>query len=64
MPTANRIQHALMREALFQIDASIASPEDVDLAVRYSFGFCYAAASPILQTEISGRGTVQRRRSR
>ena len=35
---ANRIQHALMREALSLIDAGIASPEDVDLAVRYSFG--------------------------
>jgi 3-hydroxybutyryl-CoA dehydrogenase len=57
---ANRMQHALMREALSLIDAGIASPEDVDLAVRYSFGFRYAAAGPILQKEISGWDTTLR----
>jgi 3-hydroxybutyryl-CoA dehydrogenase len=57
---ANRIQHALMREALALIDAGIASPEDVDLAVRYSFGFRYAAAGPIMQKEISGWDTTLR----
>lgn len=51
---ANRIQHALMREALSLIDSGIATAEDVDAAVRYSFGFRYAAAGPILQKEISG----------
>jgi 3-hydroxybutyryl-CoA dehydrogenase len=51
---ANRIQHALMREALDLIDRGIASPEDVDTAVRFSFGFRYAAAGPVLQKEISG----------
>lgn len=57
---ANRMQHALLREALSLIDAGIASPEDVDLAVRYSFGFRYAAAGPILQKEISGWDTTLR----
>lgn len=57
---ANRMQHALMREALSLIDAGIASPEDVDLAVRYSFGFRYAAAGPIMQKEISGWDTTLR----
>lgn len=51
---ANRIQHALMREALYLIDRGIASPEDVDDAVRYSFGFRYAAVGPITQKELSG----------
>jgi 3-hydroxybutyryl-CoA dehydrogenase len=51
---ANRIQHALMREVLHLIDSGVASAEDVDLAVRYSFGFRYAAAGPVLQKEISG----------
>ena len=55
---ANRIQHALMREALCLIDAGIATPLDVDLAVRYSFGFRYAAIGPILQKEISGWDTT------
>lgn len=54
---ANRIQHALMREVLSLIDSGIASPEDVDLAVRYSFGFRYAAIGPVLQKEISGWDT-------
>jgi 3-hydroxybutyryl-CoA dehydrogenase len=56
----NRIQHALMREALSLIDSGIASPEDVDTAVRYSFGFRYAAAGPVLQKEISGWDSMAR----
>lgn len=56
----NRIQHALMREALSLIDSGIASPEDVDTAVRYSFGFRYAAAGPILQKELSGWDSMAR----
>lgn len=57
---ANRIQHALMREALSLIDSGIASPADVDTAVRYSFGFRYAAAGPVLQKEISGWDSMAR----
>jgi 3-hydroxybutyryl-CoA dehydrogenase len=57
---ANRIQHALMREAMALIDSGIASPQDVDVAVRYSFGFRYAAAGPILQKEISGWDSMAR----
>jgi len=57
---ANRIQHALMREALALIDSGIASPQDVDTAVRYSFGFRYAAAGPVLQKEISGWDSMAR----
>lgn len=51
---ANRIQHALMREALSLLQDGIASPEDIDDAVRYSFGFRYAAVGPMTQKEISG----------
>lgn len=51
---ANRIQHALMREALSLLQEGIASPDDVDTAVRYSFGFRYAAVGPMTQKEISG----------
>jgi 3-hydroxybutyryl-CoA dehydrogenase len=51
---ANRIQHALMREALSLVEAGVASPEDIDDAVRYSFGFRYAAVGPMTQKEISG----------
>lgn len=51
---ANRMQAALMREAWSLIDRGVASPEDVDRAVRYGFGFRYVAAGPVLQKEISG----------
>src|SRR3954471_551977 len=51
---ANRMQHALMREAWSLIDRGIATPEDVDIAVRFGFGFRYVAAGPILQKEMSG----------
>jgi 3-hydroxybutyryl-CoA dehydrogenase len=57
---ANRIQHALMREALSLIDSGIASAADVDTAVRFSFGFRYAAAGPVLQKEISGWDSMAR----
>jgi 3-hydroxybutyryl-CoA dehydrogenase len=51
---ANRIQHALMREALSLVQQGIATPDDIDDAVRYSFGFRYAAVGPMTQKEISG----------
>jgi 3-hydroxybutyryl-CoA dehydrogenase len=54
---ANRIQHALMREAFAAIDQGLATAEDVDAAVRYAFGFRYVAAGPILQKELAGLET-------
>ncbi len=54
----NRIQTALMREALWLIEQGVASPEDVDATVRLSFGFRYAAAGPIVQKEHSGWDTT------
>ncbi|MBR0652260.1 3-hydroxyacyl-CoA dehydrogenase [Roseomonas terrae] len=54
---ANRIQHALMREAFSVIDQGLASAEDVDRAVRYCFGFRYLAAGPITQKELAGLET-------
>jgi 3-hydroxybutyryl-CoA dehydrogenase len=54
----NRIQGALMREALWLIEQGVASPEDIDATVRLSFGFRYAAAGPITQKEHSGWDTT------
>ena len=51
---ANRLQHALSREAFAMIDAGIASPEDVDRAVRFGFGFRYLAAGPVMQRDHAG----------
>jgi 3-hydroxybutyryl-CoA dehydrogenase len=56
---ANRIQAAMVREALWLIDQGIASAEDVDAAVRYSFGMRLAAAGPILQKDHSGWNTTE-----
>jgi 3-hydroxybutyryl-CoA dehydrogenase len=54
---ANRIQHALMREAISLVERGIATAEDVDVAVRFGFGFRYVAAGPLLQKDFSGLDT-------
>jgi 3-hydroxybutyryl-CoA dehydrogenase len=54
---ANRIQHAMMREAFAVIDEGLGSAEDVDNAVRYCFGFRYLACGPIMQKELAGLET-------
>lgn len=51
---ANRLQHALCREAFALIEAGIATAEDVDLAVRFSFGFRFLAVGPMLQRDHAG----------
>ncbi|MGE0158594.1 MAG: 3-hydroxyacyl-CoA dehydrogenase family protein [Gemmatimonadales bacterium] len=50
----NRLQHAVMREALWLVEDGVASPEDIDAAVRFGFGFRYLACGPLLQKELSG----------
>ena len=59
---ANRIQHALIREAYAAIEEGLGTMEDVDVAVRYGFGFRYVAAGPMLQKEISEMELHDRRR--
>ncbi len=51
---ANRLQHALAREAFAMIDEGVATPEDVDAAVRFGFGFRFLAAGPVLQRDHAG----------
>jgi 3-hydroxybutyryl-CoA dehydrogenase len=53
----NRLQHAMMREALYLIGDGIISPEGIDDAVRYGFGFRFIACGPMLQKEMSGWDT-------
>jgi 3-hydroxybutyryl-CoA dehydrogenase len=50
----NRLQHALLREALWLVEDGVATPEDIDAAVRYGFGFRFLACGPLLQKELSG----------
>lgn len=53
----NRLQHALMREALHLVADGVTSPEGIDAAVRYGFGFRFIACGPMLQKEMSGWDT-------
>ena len=53
----NRLQHAMMREALYLIDDGVVSPEGIDTAVRYGFGFRFLACGPMVQKEMSGWDT-------
>ena len=34
---ANRLQHALYREAVYMVEQGITTPEDIDMALKYSF---------------------------
>ncbi len=51
---ANRLQHALAREAFAMIDEGVATAEDVDAAVRFGFGFRFLAAGPVMQRDHAG----------
>ena len=53
----NRLQHAMMREALYLIADGVTDAEDIDTAVRYGFGFRFIACGPVLQKEMSGWDT-------
>jgi len=53
----NRLQHALMREALYLIADGVTTPEGIDTAVRFGFGFRFIACGPVLQKEMSGWDT-------
>ena len=54
---ANRLQHALLREAFWLLDNGIATAEGIDAAVRYGFGFRFVACGPLMQKEMSGWDT-------
>lgn len=51
---ANRLQHALTREAFALVDEGVASLHDVDAAVRFGFGLRFLAAGPALQRDHGG----------
>ncbi len=53
----NRLQHAMMREALYLIDDGVTDAEGIDTAVKYGFGFRFIACGPMLQKEMSGWDT-------
>ena len=54
----NRLQHAMMREALYLIAEGVVSPEGIDTAVRFGFGFRFMACGTMMQKEMSGWDTI------
>lgn len=50
----NRLQLALLREALYLVDSGIASPRDIDDAVKYSFGRRLSVTGPIESADLGG----------
>jgi len=53
----NRLQHAMMREALYLIADGVTDAKGIDTAVRYGFGFRFIACGPMMQKEMSGWDT-------
>ncbi|MBW1799666.1 MAG: 3-hydroxyacyl-CoA dehydrogenase family protein [Deltaproteobacteria bacterium] len=51
---ANRLQHALWREAISIVERGIADPEEVDEAVKSSFGLRLPVLGPIENADLAG----------
>ena len=51
---ANRLQRALVREALAQVAEGLASAEDIDRAVRFGFGLRFLVRGPLAQRDVAG----------
>lgn len=54
---ANRIQHAMAREAMSLVDKGVATPEAVDEVVRWSLGIRLALMGPLKQRDFNGLDT-------
>jgi 3-hydroxybutyryl-CoA dehydrogenase len=50
----NRIQHAMIREAVFLLGTGVASVEDIDLAVSLGLGPRLSISGPLEQRDING----------
>ncbi len=50
----NRLQYAMLREALYLVDSGVASKEDVDRAVKFGIGRRLAATGPIETADLGG----------
>lgn len=56
----NRLLHALWREAVYLVDCGIATPADIDLVARLTFGLRMAAIGPLENMDIVGLDLVER----
>ena len=55
---ANRLQHALLREAVALVEAGVASAQEVDAAVSGSFGRRLAVAGPFEVSDLAGLDVI------
>lgn len=53
----NRLQFAAFREAMHIVDQGIATPEDVDKAMKYGPGFRYPVIGPLETADLGGLDT-------
>ena len=53
----NRLQFAMLREALYIVENGIADPEDVDNAIKFGLGLRYAALGPFETADLGGLDT-------
>jgi 3-hydroxyacyl-CoA dehydrogenase len=56
----NRLTGALEREVAYLIDEGIVSPEDLDIAVKSSYGFRLSCMGPMAQEDLIGLDTCAR----
>lgn len=54
---ANRIQFAILREALYMVDQGAVAPEGIDDIMKYGLGFRYACAGPLEVADFGGLDT-------
>lgn len=54
---ANRIQFAIMREALYLVENEVVSPDDLDKVMKYSLGLRYASSGPLATGDFGGLDT-------
>ncbi|QXE17674.1 3-hydroxyacyl-CoA dehydrogenase family protein [Clostridium sp. 001] len=54
----NRLQHALLREALYIVEQEWAKPEEVDKAIEYGLGRRLPITGPICTADLAGLDTV------
>lgn len=51
---ANRIQHAIAREAISLVEQNVATAEEIDLVTRYSIGIRLLLTGPLEQRDLNG----------
>lgn len=54
-----RLQQAVVREAVALLEAGVASAEDIDLAVRTSFGIRFPVIGPLESADLTGLDVIE-----